>query len=175
MRSASLFALFLALTGPVTFGARLGGLMLQSGGDGPVGAMNSWEYVDCGSPTDAILLQSLKVSPDPPQPGEELTVFAKGRVQKEIKEGAYANVVVKLGVIKLLQKQFDVCEEARNTNATIRCPVKEDDYTVQQTVTIPTEVPRAKFLVQVRGFTVEEEDMLCVDLKIDFMPRIPYP
>jgi hypothetical protein len=28
------------------------------------------------------------------------------------KEGAFADVTVKLGLIKLLQKQFDVCEEA---------------------------------------------------------------
>jgi hypothetical protein len=27
-------------------------------------------------------------------------------------EGAYADVTVKLGLIKLLQKRFDVCEEA---------------------------------------------------------------
>ena len=29
-----------------------------------------------------------------------------------MQEGAYADVVVKLGRIKLLQKRFDVCEEA---------------------------------------------------------------
>jgi len=27
-------------------------------------------------------------------------------------DGAYADVTVKLGLIKLLQKQFDICEEA---------------------------------------------------------------
>ena len=27
-------------------------------------------------------------------------------------EGAYADVTVKVGVIKLLQKEFDLCEEA---------------------------------------------------------------
>lgn len=29
-----------------------------------------------------------------------------------MQEGAYADVTVKLGLIKLIQKQFDVCEEA---------------------------------------------------------------
>jgi hypothetical protein len=27
-------------------------------------------------------------------------------------DGAYANVLVKLGLVKLLSKRFDVCEEA---------------------------------------------------------------
>lgn len=30
----------------------------------------------------------------------------------DMQEGAYADVTVKLGLIKLLQKQFDLCEEA---------------------------------------------------------------
>jgi len=168
MRSTTLIALFAAATAPLALGAWTDALRLQSGSDAPAKTTDSWSYDDCGLPTDAVLIKSISVSPDPPQPGKDLTVTAKGHVQTEIKEGAYANVVVKLGLIKLLQKQFDVCEEARNNNATIQCPVSEDDYTVVQTVALPKEIPRAKFLVQVRGFTVEDEDMLCVDLKIDF-------
>jgi hypothetical protein len=34
--------------------------------------------------------------------------------------------------------------------------------------------PIAKFSVNVKGFTVEEEDIVCVDLKVDFMKR-PFP
>ncbi len=82
-------------------------------------------------------LKSLKVSPDPPQPGETLTVTVEADVLKKIEvrsasaagptlvltrrrvfalpreqDGAAADVTVKLGLIKLLQKSFDVCEEA---------------------------------------------------------------
>lgn len=32
----------------------------------------------------------------------------------------------------------------------------------------------AKFTVAVRGYTVEEEDMMCLDLKVDFMKN-PFP
>jgi hypothetical protein len=34
------------------------------------------------------------------------------QIIQSAQDGAYADVVVKLGLIKLLQKQFDVCEEA---------------------------------------------------------------
>lgn len=66
--------------------------------------------------------------PDPPKPGQNLTIKAKGIVVDEIdvcwnstnngwyltepKDGAYADVTVKLGLVKLLHKRFDVCEEA---------------------------------------------------------------
>ena len=29
-----------------------------------------------------------------------------------LQEGAYADVIVKIGLVKLLQKEFDLCEEA---------------------------------------------------------------
>ncbi|KAJ6514296.1 vacuole protein [Mycena vitilis] len=128
-----------------------------------------WAYIDCGLPTDPILLRSLEISPDPPVPGKDLTIKVKGRVTEKIEEGAYADVTVKLGLIKLLHKRFDVCEEARNANATVTCPVEEGEYTVEQTVALPKEIPPAKFTVLVRGYTVNDDDMVCLDFKVDFM------
>ncbi|WVQ83007.1 phosphatidylglycerol/phosphatidylinositol transfer protein [Cryptococcus sp. DSM 104549] len=139
--------------------------------DGDVRIMDSWSYVDCGLATDAIQLKSIKVSPDPPVLGKNLTVQVEADVLETIKEGAYADVTVKLGLIKLLQKQFDVCEEARNANATVQCPVEPGPYSVSQTVELPQEIPKAKFSVQVRGYTDEDEDMLCLDLFVDFMKK----
>ncbi|EIW73685.1 hypothetical protein TREMEDRAFT_37462 [Tremella mesenterica DSM 1558] len=138
---------------------------------GQVHTMDSWSYVDCGLATDAVQLKSISVSPDPPVPGKNLTVTVEADVIQEIVEGAYADVTVKLGLIKLLQKEFDVCEEARNANATVQCPVHPGPYNVAQTVELPKEIPKAKFSVAVRGYTADDEDMLCLDLFVDFMKR----
>jgi len=135
-------------------------------------ATAGWEYVDCGLPSNPIQIDSIELSPDPPVPGQELTVTVKALVTDVIEEGASADVTVKLGLIKLLQKSFDICQEARNANATVSCPVEPGPYEVVQSVQLPAEIPKAKFVVLVRGFTVAEEDMLCLDLKIDFMKSI---
>jgi hypothetical protein len=85
---------------------------------------------------------------------------------------------------------------SRNANATVQCPVEKGPYTVSQTVELPNEIPRgvyltfdiairvytttteltrslyvlvAKFQVAVRGYNQDEEDMLCLDLFVDFM------
>ncbi|KIM48128.1 hypothetical protein M413DRAFT_439848 [Hebeloma cylindrosporum] len=142
--------------------------------DGPVHTTNSWGYEDCGLDTDPIQIDSIEVSPDPPQPGQDLTVKVKAKVTEVIEEGAYADVTVKLGLVKLLHKRFDVCEEARAANASVRCPVQPGPYTVEQTVALPKEIPKAKFTVDVLGYTAEEGDMLCLKLKVDFMKR-PFP
>lgn len=57
-------------------------------------------------------IESITVSPDPPEPGKNLTVTVEATANEVVEEGAYADVTVKLGLIKLLQKRFDVCEEA---------------------------------------------------------------
>ncbi|WWD18444.1 phosphatidylglycerol/phosphatidylinositol transfer protein [Kwoniella shandongensis] len=167
--SASLAADALSWAGELVSGGKSGGVV--SAKDGEVRTMDSWSYVDCGLATDAVQIKSIKVSPDPPVPGKNLTVYVNADVLDVIEEGAYADVTVKLGLIKLLQKQFDVCEEARNNNATVQCPVQPGPYSVAQTVELPKEIPKAKFAVQVRGYTADEDDMLCLDLFVDFMKK----
>ncbi|KAJ7721446.1 hypothetical protein B0H14DRAFT_2642411 [Mycena olivaceomarginata] len=71
--------------------------------DGVARTMATWSYVDCGLDTDVIQLKSFEISPDPPQPGKDLTITVKGHAAERIGDGAYADVTVKLGVIKLIQ------------------------------------------------------------------------
>jgi hypothetical protein len=72
----------------------------------------------------------------------------------------------------------------RKNNATVQCPVEPDTYNVEQTVALPKEIPpgmacihpithlltslAAKFKIEVRGYTEANEDMVCVDLMVDF-------
>ncbi|KAF8140185.1 ML domain-containing protein [Boletus edulis] len=136
----------------------------------PVRLAEKWSYVDCGSDSDPVQIKSIKISPDPPKPGHDLTVTVSATAVGTIEEGAYADVSVKLGLIKLLTKQFDVCEEARSANATVQCPVQEGDYEVSQTVALPGEIPRAKFNINVKGYTKDDDDLLCLNLMVNFGP-----
>ena len=73
----------------------------------------------------------------------------------------------------------------------MQCPVSEGRHRVSHTVMLPKEVPKgellmialheflmtlraAKFSVEVRGYTVDEEDMLCLNLVVDFLPKFPH-
>ncbi|EGG10957.1 uncharacterized protein MELLADRAFT_123977 [Melampsora larici-populina 98AG31] len=128
-----------------------------------------WSFNNCGLETDAITIDKFEVSPDPPKPGKKLIITASGTANERIQEGAYADVVVKLGLIKLLHKQFDVCEElSRNANATLQCPIEPGQHTMIYTAELPREIPPAKFIVQARAYTQDDADMACADVKIDF-------
>jgi len=115
-----------------------------------------------------LLIQDIDVSPDPPLPGEDLTVTVIGKSTGTIEDGAYADVAVKVGRIKLLQKEFDVCEEARNANATVQCPVEEGSYTVTHTVALPKQIPPTAFNVHIEVYDKDDEELSCLDLSINF-------
>ncbi|KAG9085814.1 Phosphatidylglycerol/phosphatidylinositol transfer protein [Ceratobasidium sp. UAMH 11750] len=177
-RKPSLLFTALALCSAAAALPGLGNLIDQVRiGGGEAHATNSWRWIDNGLPSDAVQVLSIQVWPDPPQIGKDLTVTARGLVTRRIEEGAYADVTVKLGLIKLLHKQFDICEEARNNNVTVQCPVEPGEYEVVHTVTLPKETPKAKFTIDVQGFVSEyseDPDMVNMKLMVDFMPRRPW-
>ncbi|KAK0520828.1 hypothetical protein OC835_007082 [Tilletia horrida] len=135
------------------------------------GGGKAWTWRSCGSPDDLVDVHSISVSPDPPQPGKNMTVRASGTVKERIEEGAYAMVDVKLGLIRLLHRQVDICEEARANNADVQCPVDPKDYDITQTVQLPSQIPPAKFGVHMEAFTTDDNPMLCLDLTVDFLHR----
>ncbi|KAF9785545.1 ML domain-containing protein [Thelephora terrestris] len=141
---------------------------------GDVHTAAGWSYTDCGIATDIVTINSLTVSPDPPKPGQDITVTVDATTSEVIEEGAYADVTVKLGLIKILRKTFDLCEEARNANATVQCPVEKGHYVITQTASLPKEIPPGKFNVAVQGYTANDEDMLCVNMVVDFTKGFPH-
>ncbi|KAG5342389.1 hypothetical protein C0989_002224 [Termitomyces sp. Mn162] len=50
----------------------------------PVYTTDGWRWEDCGQPTDAIRIERIIVTPDPPQPGKDMTVKVTGEAQSVI-------------------------------------------------------------------------------------------
>ncbi|KAJ7813967.1 hypothetical protein B0H14DRAFT_2202518, partial [Mycena olivaceomarginata] len=83
--------------------------------------------------------------PDLPKIGRDPTVTVNLDVVETIKEDTAADVLVKVGHIKLLQTTFDICEEAcpqREHAHLISCPVELGAYQIMQTVELLKEGPK---------------------------------
>ncbi|KAL9932726.1 hypothetical protein V8E36_008425 [Tilletia maclaganii] len=141
----------------------------------PVGILDgggrAWTWRSCSDEDALVDVHSIEVSPDPPQRGKNMTIKASGTVKQRIEEGAYAMVDVKIGLIRLLHRQVDICEEARANDADVKCPVDPKDYDISQTVQLPSQIPPAKFGVHVESFTVDDAPLVCLDLTVDFLHR----
>ncbi|MEV6973045.1 ML domain-containing protein [Kitasatospora sp. NPDC093806] len=138
--------------------------------------MATWSYTDKGSPADALLITGIELSPTPLTPGRTHVFTISATAQTEIADGAYLQVVVKLGLIKLLTKDYDLLAELRGEGTLkLSCatsdgksPIPKGDTTLTLTVDVPREVPRAKLVFDIRGYTVDDDDLLVLGATADF-------
>lgn len=85
--------------------------------------------MNAGDASYAVEIKDITLTPSFPEPGKELLIEAEGIIKEPIEDGAYVEVTVKLGVITLIRKTFDLCEEMQK-NDVLDCPVKKGPLTV---------------------------------------------
>ena len=93
----------------------------------------------CSGKNDIFHPTHLEISPDPPVRGEPLRIIINGTLSHPITQGSTAHVTVKLGFIKLLDRDFDVCENAKEINQ--ECPVEAGKLDIYKVVDIPPQAP----------------------------------
>jgi hypothetical protein len=94
---------------------------------------------DCSNTNDLLQILYINVSPDPPRKGQKLTIDAAGYLEEEVTQGSYIDVTVKLGLIKLLQKRFDLCEQSKSVGKP--CPLEKGRQELNVVVDLPKEIP----------------------------------
>ncbi|MFJ6619929.1 ML domain-containing protein [Kitasatospora sp. NPDC091335] len=141
--------------------------------------MASWSYEDQGMPSDGLRITSVAVTPDPPKPGGAVTLRIEAAVAREIKDGAYFNLTLKLGMIQVLQRRYDLFEELRgggDESLKLSCNTSDGKRPIPPGKTVLTAVidlpkdktPRAKFKLNVSALTVDDEDVANFNLQADF-------
>jgi hypothetical protein len=56
-----------------------------------------------------------------------------------VEEGAYINLQVKYGLIRLVNTKADLCEQIKNVD--LECPLKKGKAILTKTVDLPKEIP----------------------------------
>ncbi|KAF9170946.1 Phosphatidylglycerol/phosphatidylinositol transfer protein [Mortierella sp. AD011] len=104
--------------------------------------------VECGPASDLLKIEYVNLNPNPPEKGKVLTIDAKGILSGAIVEGATIDLVVKLGLVKLLTKQLDFCEESAKVDK--NCPLAPGEHFLNHSVDLPKEIPPGKYVVNIR-------------------------
>ncbi|KAI5955447.1 NPC2 [Candida theae] len=131
----------------------------------PVPGKSPIEVCDYSS-KQLLTLDEITISPNPPQAGANLTFTAKGTIDKTITDGAYVEVDVRYGFIKLIHQTYDICKEI--TKVDLECPIEKGKQVITKEVEIPEEVPPGKYLVTARAFTKDDEYITCLTATIEF-------
>lgn len=128
-------------------------------GDSPI--------IQCEASVPQLLaLQKVIISPNPPARGQNLTFIATGFLKEDVTEGAYVEVEVRYGFIKLIHQTFDLCEEI--TKVDMECPINKGEQVIKKEVEIPDEVPPGKYSVIARAYTAEDKFITCLTANIEF-------
>ncbi|KAI8852961.1 ML domain-containing protein [Chytridium lagenaria] len=119
---------------------------------------------NCGLPTDLLTVSSLTVSPDPPKKGQDVTLMAVGDLSEEVTAGAIMRAQVKVGPIKLVDIEMDLCEKLESIGKS--CPLPKGETLITQTFSIPKEVPSGRYSVHVDLLTKERKSVGCINANL---------
>ncbi|AMD19069.1 HBR168Cp [Eremothecium sinecaudum] len=127
----------------------------------------------CDVQNDQILtMKYLHISPNPPERGANLTITASGILEEDVEEGAYVELEVHLGLIKLLSLTLDLCELLEDNKLSVSCPLEAARYKIEKVVEIPKQVPPGVYTVQARAYTEDGDEIVCLSGKTSFPPVV---
>ncbi|KAH0534214.1 hypothetical protein FGG08_007190 [Glutinoglossum americanum] len=115
---------------------------------------------------DILTIERIDLTPNPPVPGQTLLIEARGTLSEEVLEGAYVNLQVKYGLIRLVNTRADLCEQIKNVD--MECPLKEGDAVMKKEVDIPKEIPPGQYTVLADVFTADNKAITCLTAQISF-------
>lgn len=114
--------------------------------------------------TDLVEITNLEISPNPPERGQNLTISATGLIKEDIIPGAYVEVEVKYGLIRLLRQTLDLCEQTEKVD--LACPIKEGEVSLERVVELPQAIPPGRYTVNARVFTEDDRQITCLVAKV---------
>ncbi|KAI8594014.1 ML domain-containing protein [Geranomyces variabilis] len=118
---------------------------------------------NCGTEADLFHPESIILTPDPPRRGENLNVDIKGTLDETVDKGAYADVRVKLGLIKLVDTRLDLCDETKKIDE--ECPIEKGPLNVNTDVKIPGEIPPGNYQVHLDLTNFDGKHIGCFEAK----------
>ncbi|MCJ1260305.1 Phosphatidylglycerol/phosphatidylinositol transfer protein [Lobaria immixta] len=112
-----------------------------------------------------LTIDFVDLTPNPPLPGKTLTIKAAGNFTADVAEGAYINLSVKYGLITLLRRQADLCEQMKNVDE--ECPL-DGEKVLTKDVELPSRIPPGSYSVLADVYTKDDEQITCLIADVHF-------
>jgi hypothetical protein len=126
------------------------------------------KYEICDESSNTFHLESLKISPDPPQKGQKLIISLVGELNTEVAMGTSLEVSVKFMRIPILKRQLDLCEElAKVADAPAKCPITPGRKEWTYTVDLPESAPNGKYSADVKIKDQTGQQVFCTKASMD--------
>ncbi|KAK9453804.1 ML domain-containing protein [Dipodascopsis uninucleata] len=111
-------------------------------------------------------IKYLKIDPNPPKRGEELYIEGEGYLSDTITQGAFVEVEVKYGFIRLVKETLDLCEQLEKAEKP--CPLEKGVINFAKSVELPNEIPAGKYNVVARAYKEDYTEIACLTAQVEF-------
>ncbi|KAJ8119899.1 hypothetical protein ONZ43_g3252 [Nemania bipapillata] len=115
---------------------------------------------------DIVHIKQVDLLPNPPESGAELVIHATGTVSETIEDGAYVQLVVKYGLIRLVSTKASLCEQVENVD--LKCPIEKGVLSITKSVDIPKEVPPGTYNVFADVYNADHKPITCLQATVTF-------
>ncbi|RFU29737.1 hypothetical protein B7463_g6614, partial [Scytalidium lignicola] len=132
----------------------------------PIPGDNPLTYCNANHDDDILILDHVNLTPNPPAAGATLTIEAVGTLLEKIEEGAYVNLQVKYGLIRLVNTQADLCDQIKNVD--LSCPIEKGKISIVKDVSLPKEIPPGKYTVLADAYTFDKKKIACLEAEVVF-------
>ena len=124
-------------------------------------------WTDCSSPDALFHLESLDLSPDPPQRSSPLTVHLRGHLKERL-EGAQVNYTASFGGLQLVQGSEDGCGLlAKEGKGLPQCPIEAGEIEVTHEAQLPWHVPPGRYLIDLLVSRKDDgREVVCLKLDV---------
>ncbi|KAK5584586.1 hypothetical protein RB653_006199 [Dictyostelium firmibasis] len=118
-------------------------------------------WSNCGSPTDTFSISKVTISPDPPERGKVVSIFASGNLNDEISSGD-VQILIKFGVITVIKETKDIC----SSDNPFTCPIQPGPYSHSLNVTIPSSAPKGKYSGHFVLTDQSSDEIACINVNL---------
>jgi len=121
----------------------------------------------CSDPaTDILEIDSVDLSPNPPEAGQTLEIKATGILKETVEEGAKIHLQVKYGLITLINQEAKLCDQVKNVD--LECPLEKGPLELTKSVDLPNQIPPGKYHVLADVFTKDGDKITCLTADVTF-------
>lgn len=117
-------------------------------------------------PTDILVIDSVDLSPNPPEVGQTLDIRATGVLKETVENGAKIHLQVKYGLITLINQETDLCNQVKNVD--LKCPLKRGPLELTKSVNLPGQIPPGNYHVIADVFTKDGDEITCLTADVYF-------
>ncbi|KAI6656456.1 Phosphatidylglycerol/phosphatidylinositol transfer protein [Oopsacas minuta] len=119
-------------------------------------------WTNCGKAGDGVEIISVKITPDPPKKGQNVTIVASVNVKEEI-TGGKVNAGIKWGIIHL-NKSFDLCELVKKAGES--CPIAAGKQIKTLTQVVPNNTPGGHYTGKITVQDQNGKELGCIGIDL---------